>query len=143
MCYSKPRSTLTRQISSECVHCVGFLWPKKPQLLAFGGLLYQPPFTDEGQIWCATANQGLHLHAKFHLNVFNVSAFGGQKPQFWANFAFFGAPVPTPFTDADQTWCAIVDPRYTLTCQISSRSVYSVTLCWQPPNFCHFLDFGI
>jgi len=23
-----PRSTLTRQISSECFHCVGFLWPK-------------------------------------------------------------------------------------------------------------------
>jgi len=29
--------------------------------------------------------QGLHLHAKFHLNVFIVSASGGQKtPQFWA-----------------------------------------------------------
>jgi len=28
--------------------------------------------------------QGLHLHAKFHLNVFTVSA--GQNPQFWTNF---------------------------------------------------------
>jgi len=28
-------------------------------------------------------------------------------------------------------WCAIADPRYTLTCQISSRSVYSVALCWR------------
>ena len=28
-------------------------------------------------------------------------------------------------------WCAIADPRYTLKCQISSRSVYSVTLCWR------------
>jgi len=26
--------------------------------------------------------QGLHLQAKFHLNVFIVSASGGQKPQF-------------------------------------------------------------
>jgi len=34
--------------------------------------------------------QGLHLHAKFHLNVFIVSASGGQKPQFWANFDIFG-----------------------------------------------------
>jgi len=25
-------------------------------LLTFGGLLYQPPFTDEGQIWCARAD---------------------------------------------------------------------------------------
>ena len=30
--------------------------------------------------------QGLRLHAIFHLNVFIVSASGGQKPQFWANF---------------------------------------------------------
>jgi len=34
--------------------------------------------------------QGLHLQAKFHLNVFIVSASGGQKPQFWANFDIFG-----------------------------------------------------
>ena len=34
--------------------------------------------------------QGIHLPAKFHLNVFTVSAFGGQKPQFWANFDIFG-----------------------------------------------------
>ena len=30
--------------------------------------------------------QGLHLQAKFHLNVFIVSASCGQKPQFRANF---------------------------------------------------------
>jgi len=34
--------------------------------------------------------QGLHLPAKFHLNLFIVSAFGGQKPFFWANFDIFG-----------------------------------------------------
>ena len=38
--------------------------------------------------------QGLHLHAKFHLNGFIVSASGGQKPHFVANFDFWGAPVP-------------------------------------------------
>jgi len=36
------------------------------------------------------------LHAKFHLNVFIVSASGGQT-QFWANFDIWGAPVPTRF----------------------------------------------
>jgi len=30
--------------------------------------------------------EGVHSHAKFHLNVFIASASGGQKPQFWANF---------------------------------------------------------
>ena len=37
--------------------------------------------------------QGLDLHAKFHLNVFIVSAAGSQKTQFWANFDIWGAPV--------------------------------------------------
>jgi len=41
--------------------------------------------------------QGLHLHAKFHMNVFIVSASGGQKPQFLANFDILWAPVLTPF----------------------------------------------
>jgi len=36
-----------------------------------------------------------------------------------------------PFTNNGQIWCAIADPWYTLTCQTSSRSVYSVTLCWR------------
>ena len=34
--------------------------------------------------------QGLHLPAKFHLNVFFVLASGGQEVQFWANFEIFG-----------------------------------------------------
>ena len=34
--------------------------------------------------------QGLHLQAKFHLNVFIESASGGQKLQFWANFDILG-----------------------------------------------------
>ena len=62
-----------------------------------------------------------------------------KKPQFWANFDILGAPVPTPFTDDGQMRCAIADPWYTLTCQISSRSVYSAALWWRkPPNFCVF-----
>jgi len=40
--------------------------------------------------------QGLHLQAKFHLNVFIVSASGGQKPQFWANFETFGGSYTDP-----------------------------------------------
>jgi len=37
------------------------------------------------------------VHAKFYLNVFIASPSGGQKPQFWANFEFSGAPVPARF----------------------------------------------
>jgi len=51
-------------------------------------------------------------------------------------FDFLGLLYRPPFTDEGQMWCAIAaDPRYrpTLmpTCQISSRSVYSVALCWR------------
>ena len=41
--------------------------------------------------------QGLHLHAKFHLNVFIASPSGGQKPQFWTDFDICVTPVPTRF----------------------------------------------
>jgi len=30
--------------------------PQFWQILTFGGLLYWSPFTDEGQIWCVTAD---------------------------------------------------------------------------------------
>jgi len=82
--------------------------------------------------------QGLHLHAKFHLNVFTVSASGGQKAQFGANFDFLGIPVPTPFTDEGQI---IAHPRYTPTCQCSSRWVYSVALWRRKKQFLPF--FGL
>ena len=82
--------------------------------------------------------QGLHLHAKFHLNVFIVSASRGQKTQFCPNFDFLGAPVPTPFTDDSEIWCAIADLWYTLTCQISCILAPSGG---ENPNFCRF--FGL
>ena len=48
-----------------------------------------------------------------------------------------------PFTDEGQIWCAIADERSTLTCQISSRSVYSVVL-WRRKTqfFAVFLPFS-
>ena len=59
---------LTCQISCECVL----------QILTFWGLLYRPPVIDEGQILCAKQTKRLHLHAKFHLNVFIVSVSGAK-----------------------------------------------------------------
>ena len=62
-----------------------------------------------------------------------------KKPQFWANFDVLGAPVPTPLTDEGQMWCAIADSWYTITSQISSRSVYSVARGWRKtPIFAFF-----
>ena len=99
------------------------------QLLIFGGLLYPPPFTARAKFGVIEQTQGLHFQAKFHLNVFIVSTSGGQKPPFWANFDSWGLLYRPPFTDEGQMWYAIGDPWYTFTCEISSRSVYSVVLC--------------
>ena len=41
---------------------------------------------------------------------------------------FLGLLYRPPFTDEVQIWWAIADPRYTLTCEMSSRSVYSLVL---------------
>ena len=71
--------------------------------------------------------QGIHLQAKFHLNVFIVA----KKHNFGQILTFWGLLYRPPFTDEDQIWCAIADPWCTLTYQMSSRSVYSVTLCWR------------
>jgi len=52
---------------------------------------------------------------------------------------FWGLLYRPPFTDEGQMWCATADPRYKLMYQISSRSIYSVTLCWQKiPIFAFF-----
>jgi len=63
----------------------------------FGGSCTDPLLPMRVKFGVLEHTQGLHCHAKFHLNVLIVSASGGQKPQFWANFDFLGAPVPTPF----------------------------------------------
>ena len=79
--------------ASESVHCVGFRWPKTTILgkfWQFWALLYRPLIPMRVKFGMLEQTQGLHLPAKFHLNVFIVSASNGQKPQFWTNFDIFG-----------------------------------------------------
>jgi len=81
---------------------------QKPQFWAnfdiFGGSCTDPLLPMRAKFGVLEQSRGLHLQAKFHLNVFIVSASGGQKPQFWANFDILGAPVPTLITDEGQIW---------------------------------------
>ena len=105
---------LTRQISSECVHCVAFRWPKTAILgkfWHFSELLYRPPFTNKGQFGVLEQTQGLHLPTKFHLNMFIVSASGGQKPQFWANFDTFGRSCTDPLLPMRVKFCVLSQTR--------------------------------
>ena len=74
---------------------------QKPQFWAnfdfWGGSCTDPLLSMKVKFGVLLQTERLHLQAKFHLNVFIVSPPGGQKPQFWANFEFSGAPVPAPF----------------------------------------------
>ena len=113
------------------------------QILTFSGLLYRPPFTDEDQIWCARADpRSIHLQAKFHLNVFIVSASGGHKPQFWANFVIFGGsctdpllPMKAKFGVREQTQGLHLQAKFHLNVFIVSAS------SGQKPQFWQILTF--
>jgi len=72
------------------------------QNLTFGGSRTDPLLPMSVKFGVLEHTQGLHLHAKFHLNVFIVSASGGQKPHFWANFDIWGLLYRSPFTDEGQ-----------------------------------------
>ena len=64
--------------------------------------------------------------------MFIVSASGGQKNTILGKFWHFSELLyRSSFTDDGQVWCAIADLRYTFMCEISSRWVYSVVLCWR------------
>ena len=66
------------------------------QILTFWGLLYRPLLPMRAIFVLLQQTQGLHLQAKFCLNVFTVSASGGQNPQFWANFDILGGSCTDP-----------------------------------------------
>ena len=63
----------------------------------FGGSCIDPLSPMRAKFGELEQTQGVHLQAKVHLNVFIVSASGGQKPHFGQILTFLGVPVPTPF----------------------------------------------
>jgi len=73
---------------------------QKPQFLAnfdiFGDSCTDPLLLMRAEFGGLQQTQGLHLHAKFHLKVFVVSASGGQKPQFWGKFWHFWGSCTHP-----------------------------------------------
>jgi len=87
--------------------------------------------------------EGLHCLAKFRLNVFIVSASGGQKSQFWANFDVLEAPVPTPFYRfALNVVCYSRPMAYAYVRNFFSIGLFCRPLLAKNPNFCRSLDFG-
>ena len=91
---------------------------QKPQFWAnfdtFGRFCSDPLLPMRAKFGGLEQTEGLHLPAKYHLNVFIVSASDGQKLQFWANFDIWGTPV-LYFTDEGQIWCKSRPKIYTYT----------------------------
>ena len=64
----------------------------------FGGSCTDPLLPMRAKFGVLEQTQSLQLHAKFHLNVFIVSASGGQNHNFGQILTLGGgAAVPTPF----------------------------------------------
>jgi len=94
-----PRSTLTRQISSECVHCVGFRWPK-PQFWAnfdiFGGSCTDSLLPMRAIFDVLYQTHRIRLPVKFRLDRLILSSCGGEKSP---NFAVFAVVWTLAFSD--------------------------------------------
>ena len=67
------------------------------QILTFWGLLYRRPFTDEDQIWCATADPRSTHTRKVSCEFIHCLGFRWPKTTIMGKFWHLGAPVPTPF----------------------------------------------
>jgi len=85
-----PRSTLSRQISSECVHCVGLQWTKKHnfgQILTFQGTPVSTPFYRWGPNLVCYSRPAVYAYVP---NFVSISLFcrplAAKNPQFLPYF---------------------------------------------------------
>jgi len=126
-------ATLTSQISPECVHCIGFRWPKTTILdkfLPFRGFC-------NGQIWCATADPMCTLTGQISSECVHCVGFRWPKPQFWSNFDIFVCsctdpvlPMRAKFGVLEQTQRLNSQARLHLNVFIVSASVFQKPQFW-------------
>jgi len=102
------------------------------QFLIFGGLLYPPPFSDEGKIWCDRADPRSTLTGQISSECVHYVGLRWPETTILGKFWHFGAPVPTPFY-----WWGpnvVCYNRPTVDAYVPkfpSRSFYFVALCWR------------
>ena len=85
------------------------------------------------------AKFGVLEQAEFHLNVFIVSASGGQKPQFWANFHIFGGSCTDPLSPSVPNMvCYSRAMVYAYVPNFVSGGLFCHPLAAKNANFCHF-----
>jgi len=112
------------------------------QILSFGALLYRPLLPMRVKFVVLEQTQGLHLHTRFHFNMFIVSASSGRKPQFGANFDILAItelllPTRAKFSALEQTHGIHLGAKFHL-----DRFIMS-SYGGEKPQFLLFLDFGV
>ena len=120
---------------------------KKTQFSAncdiFGSSCTDPLLSMRANFGVLEQSLGIHLQATLYLNVFIVSATGGQESQFGQILTFWGLLYRPPFTDEGQFWCARAESRSTLTGRISYECVHCVGFRWPKKQFwANFDIFG-
>jgi len=119
---------------------------KKPQFLAnfdsFGGSCTNPLLLMRAKSGVLEQIQGLHLQAKFHLNVLIVSAPVAKNHNFGQILTFLVASVPTPFNRWGPNLVSYSRPMV----HVYLQNFISIGLFCRPvaaknPNFCRFLPF--
>ena len=112
------------------------------QFSHFGRLLCPSPFTYQPGPNLAANNIQAWSTITRQISFESVACvtFRGQKPNFW-QMVTFGGSCTQPFINKGQILCAEQTTVYTLTCQISSPSVYFIALWRRNPQI--FPLFGV
>jgi len=99
------------------------------QILTFLGLLYRPPFTNGGQIWCARADPRSTLTGQISSECVHCAGI----------VTFLGAPVPTPFYRWEPNLVCCSRPTvYVYLWNFVLIGVFCRPVAAKNPNFCHF-----
>jgi len=89
-------------VTRNCEHCRAAAKPAagkvqfRPYFYILRGFCNNAALLIRAKFGMRQDTHGLSWHTKFHLNVFIVSASGGQKPQFWANSDIWGDSCSDP-----------------------------------------------
>jgi len=112
------------------------------QISTFWGLLYRPPFIDEGQIWFARADRRSTLSCEISSECVHCVGFRWPKTTILGKFRLFGGSC-TFYQWGTNVVCYSRPTVYTYVPNFFSISLFCRPLLAKIPNFCRFLDFGI
>jgi len=108
-------------------------------ILTFGVLPYRSPFTDKGQIWCATTEPRSTVACRISSECVHCLGFWWPKTTIFNRCWHFGAPVPTPFYRWESNLVCYSKPAvYAYLLNFVSIGLFCRLLLAKNPNFYRF-----